>query len=163
MLSQQLLWSLILKQDRCGPNWVSVIVEGVRVPMLWSSIVTPSRPHHLILNRQPPLIRQPSTTPPQLRQLPPAQPPPTRHPPSFVNYYCVNYRRPVHDYSVRHRSTNRCTDSSQRCPVSSYCFNYPRHFYYAAGDCSCAVVRVREALSLPPRHSYFITDYYRPR
>jgi len=60
----------------------------------------------------------------------------------FVN---SDYRRPVYYYSIH------------------YCFNYPRHHYYAVGDRSFAVVRVIEALSLLPRWLYFIIDFYRPR
>jgi len=62
-------------------------------------------------------------------------------PPPFVNYYS-DYRRPVYYYSIR------------------YYFNYPRHYYYAVGDRSFAVVRVLEALSLLPRYFYFTVDYY---
>jgi len=64
-------------------------------------------------------------------------------PPPFVNCY-FDYRRLVY-YSIR------------------YCFNHPRHHYYAVGDRSFAVLRVIEAFSLLPRCLYFIIDFYRPR
>jgi len=62
-------------------------------------------------------------------------------PPPFVNYYS-DYCRSVYYYSIR------------------YYLNYPRHYYYAVGDRSFAVVRVLEALSLLPRYFYFTVDYY---